>query len=169
MQLDLEKSRLTGIGEKARTALSSMSDIVWAVNPQNDPMDKVVERMIHFAAETLENAGISPVFNIEKEVYALHLPMENRKDFYLFFKEATTNVAKHSGASKAVFSMKKDNGHLVFELRDDGCGLPQKPETSLGGNGLRNMQARAAALGADFLIKNGEQSGVFVRLVLPIA
>lgn len=169
VELNLEKSRLTGIGEKARSALSSMSDIVWAVNPQNDPMEKVVERMTRFASETLENAGISPVFEIEKEVLQLVLPMEKRKDFYLFFKEATTNVAKHSGASNAVFSMKKVNGHLVFELKDDGTGLPEKHEASLGGNGLSNMKARAEALGADFSIKNGTAAGILVRLRVPIA
>lgn len=169
VELDLEKSRMTNIGEKARTALSSMSDIVWAVNPQNDPMEKVVERMTRFASETLENAGISPVFNIEKEVFHLVLPMEKRKDFYLFFKEATTNVAKHSRANKAVFSLKKENSHLVFELSDDGIGLPEKQTGSLGGNGLANMQARAAALGAKFWIKNEEKQGVLVHLALPIA
>ncbi len=168
VEADLEKTRLTGIGEKARSALSSMSDIVWAVNPQNDPMEKVVERMTRFASETLENAGISPVFDIEKEVLHFVLPMEKRKDFYLFFKEATVNVAKHSKASKAVFSLKKENAHLVFELKDNGIGLPETPESSLGGNGLTNMEARAATLGADFLIKKGEKSGVFIRLVLPI-
>ncbi len=169
VEADLEKTRLTGIGEKARSALSSMSDIVWAVNPQNDPMEKVVERMTRFASETLENAGISPVFNIEKEVFHLVLPMEKRKDFYLFFKEATTNVAKHSGASKAVFTLKKEGGQLVFELRDDGIGLPETQESSLGGNGLRNMAARAEALGAIFSIKNGASSGILVRLTMPIA
>jgi signal transduction histidine kinase/ligand-binding sensor domain-containing protein len=168
VELDGEKARLSGIGEKARSAMSSMSDIVWAVNPQNDSMEKVVERMTHFASETLENAGISPVIDIEKEVFNLVLPMEKRKDFYLFFKEATTNVAKHSRASKAVFSMKKENGHLVFELRDDGVGLPEGQKDGLGGNGLRNMRARAAALGADFSMGNGEKQGFFVRLRLPL-
>jgi signal transduction histidine kinase len=168
VELDGEKARLSGIGEKARSAMSSMSDIVWAVNPQNDSMEKVVERMTHFASETLENAGISPVIDIEKEVFNLVLPMEKRKDFYLFFKEATTNVAKHSRASKAVFSMKKENGHLVFELQDDGIGLPETPENSLGGNGLKNMRARAAALGADFSIKNTTERGAFVSLSIPM-
>jgi signal transduction histidine kinase/streptogramin lyase len=168
VELDSEQARLSGIGEKARSAMSSMSDIVWAVNPQNDTMDKVLERMTHFAAETLEGAGITPVFEIDKAVHGMHLKMEQRKDFYLFFKEATTNVAKHSRASKAVFSLKKKDGHLVFELRDDGIGRTEGQSDGLGGNGLRNMQARAAALGADFSMGNGEKQGFFVRLRLPL-
>jgi signal transduction histidine kinase/ligand-binding sensor domain-containing protein len=168
MDLDGEKTRLGGIGEKARTAMSSMSDIVWSVNPQNDNMDKIVERMIRFAAETLEPLGISAIFDIEKEVYALQLPMEQRKDFYLFFKEATTNVAKHSGANRAVFSLKKTGRQLHFTLKDDGKGLPTLPQGSLGGNGLKNMAARAEALGADFLINNGVDCGTFVALKIPM-
>ena len=168
MDLDGEKTRLGGIGEKARTAMSSMSDIVWSVNPQNDSMDKIVERMIRFAADTLEPLGISAIFDIEKEVYALQLPMEQRKDFYLFFKEATTNVAKHSGADRAVFSLKKTGRQLHFTLEDDGKGLPTQPQGSLGGNGLKNMAARAEALGADFLIDNGIDCGTFVALKIPM-
>jgi ligand-binding sensor domain-containing protein/two-component sensor histidine kinase len=168
MDLDGEKTRLGGIGEKARTAMSSMSDIVWSVNPQNDSMDKIVERMIRFAADTLEPLGISAIFDIEKEVYALQLPMEQRKDFYLFFKEATTNVAKHSGANRAVFSLKKTGRQLHFTLEDDGKGLPTQPQGSLGGNGLKNMAARAEALGADFLIDNGIDCGTFVALKIPM-
>jgi signal transduction histidine kinase len=169
MDLDGEKTRLGGIGEKARTAMSSMSDIVWSVNPQNDNMDKIVERMIRFAAETLEPLGISAIFDIEKEVYALQLPMEQRKDFYLFFKEATTNVAKHSGANRAVFSLKKTGRQLCFTLEDDGKGLPTQPQGSLGGNGWHNMRARAAALGAQLEIKTGENRGVLVSLRMPTA
>jgi len=169
MDLDGEKTRLGGIGEKARTAMSSMSDIVWSVNPQNDSMDKIVERMIRFAAETLEPQGISAIFDIEKEVYALQLPMEQRKDFYLFFKEATTNVAKHSGANRAVFSLKKTGRQLHFTIEDDGKGLPTHPQGSLGGNGWHNMRARAAALGAQLEIKTGENRGVLVSLRMPTA
>ncbi|HRD81508.1 MAG TPA: hypothetical protein PLL53_12170, partial [Saprospiraceae bacterium] len=162
-------ARLSGIGDKARTAMSSMSDIVWSVNPQNDSMDKIVERMIRFATDTLEPLGISAIFDIEKEVYALQIPMEQRKDFYLFFKEATTNVAKHSGATRAVFSLKKTGRQLLFTIEDDGKGLPPQPQGSLGGNGLLNMRARAEALGAQLDIKTGENSGVRVSLRMPVA
>ncbi len=168
MELDGEKARLSGIGDKARTAMSSMSDIVWSINPQNDSMDKIVERMIRFATDTLEPLGISAVFDIEKEVYALQMPMEQRKDFYLFFKEATTNVAKHSGATRALFSLKKTGRQLLFTIEDDGKGLPPQPQGSLGGNGLRNMQARTEALGAEFLMKNNGEYGIFVSLRIPM-
>lgn len=169
MELDGEKARLSGIGDKARTAMSSMSDIVWSVNPQNDSMDKIVERMIRFATDTLEPLGISAVFDIEKEVYALQVPMEQRKDFYLFFKEATTNVAKHSGATRAVFSLKKTGRQLLFTIEDDGKGLPPQPQGSLGGNGLANMRARAEALGAQLDIKTEPNNGVLVSLRMPTA
>ncbi|MBP6809925.1 MAG: hypothetical protein KA138_00280 [Saprospiraceae bacterium] len=169
MELDGEKARLSGIGDKARTAMSSMSDIVWSVNPQNDSMDKIVERMIRFATDTLEPLGISAIFDIEKEVYALQIPMEQRKDFYLFFKEATTNVAKHSGATRAVFFLKKTGRQLLFTIEDDGKGLPPQPQGSLGGNGLRNMRARAEALGAQLEIKTEPNSGVLVSLRMPTA
>ena len=44
-------STLEKMGETSRTMVTSMSDIVWAINPQNDSMDKLMERMRAHAAE----------------------------------------------------------------------------------------------------------------------
>jgi ligand-binding sensor domain-containing protein/two-component sensor histidine kinase len=165
---DGEQAGLSGIGEKARAAMSSMGDIVWAVNPQNDSMDKVVERMIRFCAEILEPPGIRVVFDIESDINALKMPMEQRKDFYLFFKEAVTNVAKHSGASGVRCTLNKTGTLLHFSLEDDGQGLPAVAPGTLGGNGLLNMQTRAGALGAEFQIKNAENGGCRVDLYVPM-
>ena len=165
--------QLDNIGDKARSALDSMSDIVWAVNPQNDAMDQVIARMAGFASETLESAGITPHFSIGAGVENLSLPLDKRKDFYLIIKEAVSNCARHSGASNAYISIKKENGQLVFELSDDGVGLPAATATPTrsaysGGNGLKNMAARAAAIGAAFLVENGTNGGVLITLKIPL-
>ncbi|MBL7781960.1 MAG: hypothetical protein JNM22_12135 [Saprospiraceae bacterium] len=165
--LEGDQAWLSGIGEKARTAMLSMGDIVWAVNPQNDSMDKVVERMIRFAVEMLEPAQITPVFEIESSIYDLKMHMEQRTDFYLFFKESVTNVAKHSKATCVRCSMKKEGGFLHFVLEDNGKGLHEQTQGSLGGNGWRNMQARAKALQAILVRKNGEDGGCEISLKIP--
>ncbi len=167
---DLDQARFGNIGDKARAALDSMSDIVWAVNPQNDSMQQIVQRMTSFASETLESTGITPHFSIAEEVEQLSLPLEKRKDFYLIFKEAVTNCAKYSRAQHAHIFLKKEDGQLVFELSDDGIGLPTdvKKLPNLGGNGLNNMAARAVTIGAAFSVGNGVEKGTVVLLKIPV-
>ncbi|MBL7783258.1 MAG: hypothetical protein JNM22_18655, partial [Saprospiraceae bacterium] len=161
---------LDNIGDKARAALDSMSDIVWAVNPQNDAMDQVIGRMAGFAAEMLEGAGILPHFTIGEGVEKLNLPLEKRKNFYLIFKEAIANCARHSKAEHAYILLKKEEGNLVFELSDDGMGLPDNaPGFSNGGNGLKNMAARAKTMGALFRVGNKTgSSGTTLLLIIPL-
>ncbi len=175
VEMDLEKSRLASIGEKARTAMENMSDIVWAVNPLNDSMPQIIQRMTVFAAETLEAAGIELRFSVGPEVEKLSLPLEVRKDFYLIFKESVANCARHSHAGEASIFLKKENGWLVFELSDDGVGLSKisknlnfENANSLGGNGLKNMAARARGFGGEFLIENNFEKGATVRLRMPL-
>lgn len=166
--IDNERLRVAGIGEKARMAMSSMSDIVWAVNPQNDDMESIVARITRFAAEALEPLGIHSRFHIEEEVYKVRLTMEQRKDFYLIAKEAITNITKHSHAQTVAIAMKMTDGRLQLTIEDDGDGLPPTSSGSLGGNGLNSMRTRAAALGGELVLENGPVAGTALRLWLPI-
>lgn len=160
---------LDNIGDKARAALDSMSDIVWAVNPQNDAMDQVIGRMAGFASEILEGAGIMPHFTIGEGVEKMSLPLEIRKNFYLIFKEAVTNCARHSKAEHAYISLEKEEGNLVFELSDDGIGLQESTAAySSGGNGLKNMAARAHLIGAVFRTSQKPEGGFSLLLIIPL-
>ncbi len=47
------------IAETAREAIASMSDIVWAINPQKDSLHEMVRRMRRFANEVLPARGIT--------------------------------------------------------------------------------------------------------------
>ena len=161
---ELEKQRFGNIGEKARSALDSISDIVWAVNPQNDAMEKVIEHMIGFAVEMLEPAGISVDVFIDKKVNALKLPMEQRKEFYLLFKEAVNNCVKHSKAKNAHISLTCQEGKLQLKISDDGVGFNLEKQSP--GNGLQNMRARAKSLEGDLEVGSTPGQGTVVILSL---
>ncbi|HEX6182040.1 MAG TPA: two-component regulator propeller domain-containing protein, partial [Chitinophagaceae bacterium] len=53
--------------------MESMSDIVWAINPLNDSMDRMILRMRELAEELLEPARINYNFREEGEVHKLKL------------------------------------------------------------------------------------------------
>ncbi len=170
-ETDLGNTRLAGIGKQARDALDSMSDIVWAINPENDSMEQVVARMAAFSAGIVENAGMDLHFDTGKGIGSIRLPMEKRRDFYLFFKEVVANAARHSAATSVFVEIKKEHGNLILEVRDDGCGFDPalvSKKSSLGGNGLVNLQSRADALGAVFLIESKPENGCYISLRMPL-
>jgi signal transduction histidine kinase len=114
---------LSTISERTRQVMDTMSDIVWSVNPKNDEFGSVVMRMREFAAETLEAKNISLQFNSQESLQNLELPMELRKDFYLFFKEAINNAAKYSQAKQVWIDLAQQNNEITLKIKDDGRGF----------------------------------------------
>jgi len=169
VEQDLENARLGNIGDKARAALESISDIVWSVNPQNDSMEKVLARMSAYASEMLENVGAELRFEVGPEVEALSLPMEKRRDFYLIFKEAVTNCAKYARAQQVEVTLRKEGNALTMSIKDNGVGFePYAEAKNMGGNGLRNMRSRAAAMGGEFQIESvvGAGTTILIKIML---
>ena len=176
VEKDLDNARFGNIGDKARAALDSISDIVWSVNPENDSMDKALARMSTYASEMLENVGAELRFEVGEGVESLTLPMEKRKDFYLIFKEAIHNCAKYAQAKHVDVALWKEGNTLIMSVKDDGVGFEVEQTVSgdfkklsnLGGNGLRNMRSRAVALGADFQIESATGIGTVVLIKIPM-
>jgi signal transduction histidine kinase len=161
---NMNQARLAAISERARQVMDTMSDIVWSVNPRNDTMAKVVQRMKEFAVEILESQGITLHFEADEAVGALKLPMEKRKDFYLLYKEAVNNAAKYSRASEVRVLVGAENGALSLEVRDNGRGFDLalvKP-----GNGLWNMQQRAERMRGRLELESAVGGGTRISLLI---
>ncbi len=138
VQKDLDAARFGNIGDKARAALDSISDIVWSVNPQNDSMEKALARMSAYASEMLENVGVELQFQIGTGVESLTLSMEKRKELYLIFKEAIHNCVKYAHARQMKVTLEKKSNSLIMSMKDDGVGfdvLTALGARNLGGNG----------------------------------
>jgi ligand-binding sensor domain-containing protein len=171
LQKDLDRARFSNIGDIARTALERMSDIVWAINPQNDQLAKIIERLTQYTVETLEPLGMAVYMDIDNTVLDLQVPMEIRKEFYLICKEAIHNCAKHSQATEVAIRIQKNAKGIEFQISDNGRGIP--PEVlhttrGMGGNGLKNMQARAQAIQARLKIAAPESGGTLLLLQVPL-
>jgi signal transduction histidine kinase len=168
-EMDIDKTRFGDIGHKVRTALDSISDIVWSVNPENDSMEKLLARMSGFASEMLENESTEFLFQVAEGIDAQALPIEKRKDFYLIFKEAIHNCAKYAHAKRIEVHLEVKNNVLTMEIQDDGVGFdPQNVHQNMGGNGLKNMQRRAAAMEGTFSIHSSPGEGVTLHVAVPL-
>jgi hypothetical protein len=59
--------------------MESMSDMVWAINPMNDTLEKII-RMKEHAAEMLEPAKINLHFSEDGTLDKIKLNIAQRKD-----------------------------------------------------------------------------------------
>lgn len=166
---DLARHYLKRIGETARQVMDSMSDIVWSINPEKDALPHMAERMQAFASELFETSATELHFYLDPELLKTTLELTKRHDFYMIFKEALTNSARYAQATTMAIRLERKQGVLHLSIHDDGIGFdPEKPPRSQGGNGLRNMRARATKIGATLLITSGEDQGTTLLLTLPM-
>lgn len=154
------------ISDNSQRMMEAMDDIVWAIKPSNDSMQKVVARMREFATSVFEAKNIDLEFKAGDEVNEAKIDMEGRRDFFLIFKEAVNNAAKYSKCSKAVVHVSVEKTKLLLLVKDNGVGFDVK--TADGGNGLGNMQKRTDALKGKLQLISRPGEGTEVRLTVPL-
>jgi len=157
---------LTSIGESTVTMQENMSDIVWAIKSENDRFENVLQRMNQFASEILDAKNINLDFKSDPSLSSSRLTMEQRKNFYLFFKEVVNNAAKYSDAKKVSVCIGQKDHYAEMSIRDNGKGFDTT--TISHGNGMNTLKKRAAELGADFKITSRINEGTAVKLKFKI-
>jgi signal transduction histidine kinase len=82
-------------------------------------------------------------------------------------QETLTNVAKHAHASLVVVRLKREQGSIALELRDNGRGISEADMAKPKSFGLRGIRERVHSLSGEFSITPGEHGGTQVRLRVP--
>ena len=164
---DQEKtsSFINKITEQSTAAQQGISDIVWAIKPENDKLGNMIIRMREYAAQTLESKNIQAAINIDEELLNKSLDMQQRRDFFLIFREAVNNIAKYAEATSVKVDLLKDGPNLQLTIADNGKGFDTNKATS--SSGLKNMQSRAMALNGQLGIISAAGNGTQVTLVIP--
>jgi signal transduction histidine kinase len=156
---------LEKITEQSAQMQQGMSDIVWAINPDNDKLSNILIRMREYAAHTLEPANMEVHFKIEENALEQSLDMQQRRDFFLIYKEAINNAAKYSKAGKVEIAIIRQNGSLHMDISDNGIGFT--PGIIQSSNGLKNMKTRAESMGGSIDIVSSPGAGTRIHTKIP--
>ena len=157
---------LDKIGENSRDMVTSMSDIVWAINPDNDDGSKLLNRMENYATDICAAKHIKLHFTGGEELKTILLQLEQRKNLYLIFKESVNNAVKYADAKNLWVTVSLNGREIHLLVKDDGKGFAEA--TVKKGNGLKNMQVRAAELDGTLSISAEAGNGTSVSLVCGI-
>ena len=141
---DQAKEMLRQISLQSKAIQQNMSDIVWAIRPDNDKVENVVVRLREYAAQTLEPLNMQTKLLIDEQLVTQVLPLNARKELLLIAKEAINNIVKHSGATEARITMQKKGPLFHFVIWDNGSW---KGDLQSSGTGRKSMQQRAGGLG----------------------
>jgi signal transduction histidine kinase len=157
---------LSSIAGIARESVSSMSDIVWAINPKRESLLDLTRRMRQHAEEVFTMRDIDLRFNGPSAADSLKLGMDVRRDLLLIFKEAVNNCARHSDCERVEIDLRVEGGRLVLTVVDDGVGFDSSIQKE--GQGLMSMKRRAQTLNGSLEITSGPGGGTAITLNIPI-
>jgi ligand-binding sensor domain-containing protein/signal transduction histidine kinase len=156
---------LVSIARIARESVSSMSDIVWAINPARDSLLDLTRRMRQQADEVFTLRGVALRFSAPGAHDELRLGVDVRRDLLLIFKEAVNNSARHSECSRVEIDLRVEGSHLVLTMLDNGGGFDPSLESE--GQGLMSMRRRAQRLKGTLDIASRAGIGTTVVLTIP--
>jgi len=155
-------SYLQKIAEQSGQMQQGMSDIVWAIRPDNDKLENMVVRMREYISHTLEPKNIQTVFAIDEDALCKNIGMRQRRDFLLIFKEAINNTVKHAAAGCVQVSLGLVGNCIKMSIADNGKGFDTTKPTS--SSGLKNMRNRAEALNGSFHIIAAPGKGTTINI-----
>lgn len=154
---------LDKIIENSKESVVLMQDTIWTINPKNDGVEKLFERMRSFAAQYLSNVDIALDFDIDADLKKVSFTMEQRKSIYLIFKEAINNIVKHAQANKVKVIIQKISNTLKINIIDNGKGFDIEQEFE--GNGLQNFKNRAEEAEIECLLSSSK-TGTTVEIII---
>jgi signal transduction histidine kinase len=153
------------------------------VVPRLQEAANAAQQEARFAVLALSSAGGSAPFDTALSRYIEFLTADGQLDVDLeidggvelgpdeqievfrIVQEGLANVRRHAAARRATVLIGLRDGQRVVRIVDDGCGLDDDAETR--GQGLRNIRARAAAIGGAFRVLS-TADGTSLEVVLRV-
>jgi signal transduction histidine kinase len=124
----------------------------------NAPFDAALRRYVEFLTADGE-------LEVDLEIdESIRLGPDEQIEVFRIVQEGLANVRRHSGARHAEVLIGEHAGRRRVEIRDDGLGFEESPES--GGQGLRNMRERAGRIGGAFRLSTLPGRGTSLEVTL---
>lgn len=158
------KKDINSISTSARKLVQTMSEIIWALNPQNDTLDNLLAYIREQSHQYFEGMNIAFSIHFPEVLPEIKLTNEQRRNLFLVTKEALSNAMKHSQADTIDLSLAITKDKYCFTVKDNGVGMPAN-KNKVGSNGVKNMKKRMEDIGGNIEWKN-ETKGTIVEYCL---
>jgi signal transduction histidine kinase len=154
-------AELVGMILQAKTEVRQLSKGLYPVDVDAQGLLAALEEL---ATATRQRSQIECTFKGDREIQI----RDNEITTHLFriAQEAVHNAVKHGMPKHISIALTKPRGRVMLVVRDDGSGVPAGPATRSGGLGMRIMQYRANAIGAQLAVEKPAAGGTLVRCTL---
>jgi signal transduction histidine kinase len=153
--------------EDARGLLSTMDEILWAVNPRRDTLRDFAAFVCKYAEEFLKHTQIQCILDVDPELSAAAFDLPLRRSLLMAIKETLNNAVKHSRATELRLQIRWQGQRLIVVVLDNGRGFDPAVIKSER-NGLTNMSQRMTELGGTCVVTSQPGQGCRVEFSMPL-
>jgi signal transduction histidine kinase len=158
-----QTQKISGV---ARGLTWSLDEIVWAVRPQNDNLESLVDYLDESLRDLCAGASVRCWFSGPPSVPAIEVPANVRHNILLACSEVVNNTLKHAGASEVRVSARLDGQTLRIEIVDNGCGFDVAQEARR--SGLLHIRQRLEEIGGTCEVQSAPGAGTRYVFKAPI-
>jgi len=135
--------------EQAKRELTAIIPALRPHDLEDEGLSKALSTYLHLWGK---QTGITTTYKSDLDGISLSAAQEQA--LFRIVQEALTNIARHSGATRAHYELVRDGAYVSLCISDNGTGFD--PGVVRAGLGLRSMRERAEAIGGVFSIQSNE-------------
>ena len=148
----------------------SVDEIVWAVNPANDTLDRFANYLSQTTKQFLDAAGLRMRFDLPPAISSVPMAGKTRHCLFLAVREALNNAVKHARADLIRIELRVEDARLCIVIEDNGCGFaPAEAGPSGTHDGLENMRQRMEEIGGHFRLTSNPGKGTRAEFSAPLS
>ena len=161
---------LRSIKELASLGTAQVRDAIFALS-STELQEGGLVSMLYTLIKNLRETSSLEVDLVVAE-WAVPLPSRIESTLFTIAQEALSNARRHAEATTVIVTVQVNSEQAVLVVQDNGVGLSTQVLQAYRSNtmhlGLKGMHHRVEELGGQFLLMNGEESGVIVKAVIPL-
>ena len=159
------RQTLATISQLSRENMMEIRNIMRSFEPTPKTWQELAVELRRQGSMMIEPHGIS--FDIKASIRPAH-DQPNKflwLNLFRIYKEALTNIMKHSRAKAVTVALTIDHDRLALSIYDDGIGLVDGEHLT---RGIANMKTRSQEIGGGMSIMSGNGTTISLELPLPI-
>jgi len=161
------RDHINEIFTTAKDLTRSLDEIVWAVNPAQDTLERFAAFLGTYVQGYARSAGLTARIEMPGVIPAMAVSSPLRHHLYLATKEALHNVVKHSGAAEIRFRLIPEPAAIRLVIEDNGHGFGGNSHGA--GDGLHNLTKRLAQIGGSCSHHSAPGRGTIVEFFAPLS
>jgi signal transduction histidine kinase len=159
--------RIHAAVERLDTVIKDIRTAIFALKPTQVTGTSVSDALRRLTDDVARRTGI--VVEVYVDPAAADAVAAKAAEVVHFAREAMSNVARHSQARSCQLTLRKaKTGIVILKISDDGRGFDTGGAGGAG-DGLANLEVRAAALGGRLEVDSRPRRGSVLRVVIPVA